>query len=140
MKMTWKIPLPFHSKNVLTLRKKMLIKISTEHFFVLHCQKNTLKNKLNFHQHLEQGWATLFVSRASLETKFVCEGQYKNPMDLFDLIFKRKWVFGCSFSKKEHFKRHFLCFINLKKCSRAKLRCLGRAACGPRAGRCPGLT
>jgi hypothetical protein len=56
---------------------------------------------------LQQGWATLFGSRATLETKFVYAGQYKNPMGLFDFIFKRKWVFGCPFSKKKHFKRHF---------------------------------
>jgi len=71
-----------------------------------------------------QGWTTLFDSRATLETKLVYASQYKNPIDLFDLIFKRKWVFGCPFSKRKHFKRHFKCLINLKKCSRATLRCL----------------
>ncbi len=39
---------------------------------------------------LEQGCATIFGSRATLETKMVYAGQYKYHMYLFDLTFERK--------------------------------------------------
>ncbi len=38
---------------------------------------------------LDQGWATLFDSRATLVTKLVDEGQYKYNKDLFDMTFEK---------------------------------------------------
>jgi hypothetical protein len=78
---------------------------------------------------LQQGWATLFDSRATLETKLVDAGQYKYNKDQFDMTLEKKMGFWLPiFSKEASQKAFFKCFINLKKCSRA-----WRAAC------CPGL-
>jgi hypothetical protein len=89
------------------------------HLMKIHKKNNSIKYCMS----LDQGWATLFGSRATLETKVVYAGHYKNHMDLFDLTFEKKIDFQQSNFKKEHFKRHFQCFVSLKKCSRATLRC-----------------
>ncbi len=73
---------------------------------------------------LLQGWATLFGSRAAQETKIIYVGQYKYHMELFDLNFMTKLNFSSLFIGKKPFERYFKWFINLKKCSRATLRCL----------------
>ncbi len=50
---------------------------------------------------LDQGWATLFDSRATLETKLVGAGQYKYNKDLFGMTFEKKWAFRSPFSEKK---------------------------------------
>ncbi len=42
---------------------------------------------------LDQGWATLFYSWATLQTKLVDAGQYKYDKDLFDMTFEKKTGF-----------------------------------------------
>ncbi len=50
---------------------------------------------------LEQGWATLFDSRATLVTNLVDAGQYKYNKDLFDMTFEKKCAFSSPFSQKK---------------------------------------
>ncbi len=49
---------------------------------------------------LEQGWATLFDSRATLVTKLVDEGQYKQNKDLFDMTFEKNVLLEVHFLKR----------------------------------------
>ncbi len=54
---------------------------------------------------LDQGWATLFDSRATLVTKLVDAGQHKYNEDLFDMSFEKKikkCAFSSLFSQKKH--------------------------------------
>ena len=46
---------------------------------------------------LDQRWATLFGSRATLVTNLVDAGQYKNRMYSFSLTFERKSVLVANF-------------------------------------------
>jgi len=49
----------------------------------------------------EQGSATLYGSRATLETKLLMWASFKRHIDLFNLtFFKRKWAFSSPFSKR----------------------------------------
>ena len=100
---------------------------------------------------LDQRWATLFGSQATLVTRLVYAGQYKYNKDVLHLTFERNWVFRCLFFTQQHFKWHFKCLINLKKCSRAPLRCLAgrmwpagrtlpRPALDPQGLPCPALS
>ncbi len=50
---------------------------------------------------LEQGWATLFDSRATSVTNLVDAGQYKYNKDLFDMTFEKKCAFSSPFSQKK---------------------------------------
>ena len=50
---------------------------------------------------LKQGWATLFDSRAALETKLVGAGKNKCNKDLFDMTYEKKWAFSRPFSQKK---------------------------------------
>ncbi len=85
---------------------------------------------------LVQGWATLFDSRATLVTKLVDEGQYKQNKYLFDMTFEKMCFQKSIFSKEASL---FLMLYQLKKNVRGPHLGTWRAACGPRAGRCPGL-
>ncbi len=82
-------------------------------FFILEIGKNSL----------DQWWATLFGLRATLKTKLVYAGQYKYYIDLYDLTFERKWAYSSLFSKRNILREAFLMLLQLKKCSRATLRC-----------------
>ncbi len=59
---------------------------------------------------LNQRWATLIATQATLERNLVYAGQYKYHKDLFNMTFERKLAFSSPFSKKKHFKSHFLIF------------------------------
>jgi hypothetical protein len=61
-----------------------------------------------------QVWATLFGSRATLETNLAYMGQYKYLQDFFNLTFERKWGFSTPFCKKKHYKRNMYCIITQK--------------------------
>ncbi len=49
-----------------------------------------LKQQLLWKDYIDQGWATPFDSRATLETKLVDAGHYKYDKDLFDMTFEKK--------------------------------------------------
>jgi len=82
---------------------------------------------------LGQGWATLFDSWATLETKLVDAGQYKYYKDLFDMIFEKKWAYCSPFYQNKHLKRHFLMFYQYKKMFAGHIKVLG----GPHVARGP---
>ncbi len=56
---------------------------------------NTNVTLQEFDKDLDQRWATLYGSRATLETSLVCRFHYY----LFNLNFESKWAFSSSFSK-----------------------------------------
>jgi len=76
-----------------------------------------------------------------LETKLVGAGQYKYNKDLLDLTFEKKWAFSTKMSifSKEAYQNAFYNDISTLKNVRGPHLGAWRAACGPRAGRCPGL-
>jgi len=61
----------------------------------------------HFYVGLEQAWANLFGSRATLETNSVLRATISPFYGIFNFTFKVKWVFSSQFSKKKNFKRNF---------------------------------
>jgi len=82
---------------------------------------------------LMQGWATLFDSWVTLETKLVDAGQYKYNKDLIDMTLQKKWAYSCPFHQNKHLKRHFLKFYQSKKMFAGHIKVLG----GPHVARGP---
>jgi hypothetical protein len=62
-----------------------------------YCQEN----------YVEHGWATLFDSRATLETKLVDVGLYKYDKDQFDMTFEKNGLLAVHFLKKSILKGIF---------------------------------
>jgi hypothetical protein len=79
-------------------------------FNILHQEVFWPEKIINRNKILDQGWITLFGTRATLETNLIYAGQF---MYHLNFNFEKKWAFRSPLSKIKYFKRHFQCFINL---------------------------